>query len=154
MNERDFNDLVESIQEAGKIKAGKLPPSRRFEFSPLDIKAIREKLCKSQADFARMIGVSVSTLQNWEQGRRKPEGPAKALLQVASKNPKAVFDQVPLGDEVQLEVQEKQVVIRPAVTPRQGWEEQFRLMAEHGDDRLLDADLGPLSTWDKEEWQW
>jgi antitoxin MazE len=68
--------------------------------------------------------------------------------------PKAVFDQVPLGDEVQLEIQEKQVINCPAVTPRQGWEEQFRLMAEHGDDRLLDADLGPPSTWDKEEWQW
>jgi putative transcriptional regulator len=85
MNEKDFKNLVESIQEAGKLL-----PSRRFEFSPLDIKAIREKLHKSQAEFARMIGVSVSTLQNWEQGRRKPERPAKALLQVASKNPKAV----------------------------------------------------------------
>ena len=92
MNERDFNNLVESIKEAGKIKAGKLPPSRRFEFSPLDIKTIRKKLHKSQSEFALMIGVSVSTLQNWEQGRRRPEGPAKALLKVASKNPKAVMD--------------------------------------------------------------
>ncbi len=46
MNEKDFNNLVESIKEAGQIQAGKLPPSRRFEFSPLDIKAIREKLKK------------------------------------------------------------------------------------------------------------
>jgi putative transcriptional regulator len=92
MNEKDFDNLVESIQAAGKIKAGKLPPSRRFEFNPLDIKAIRERLHKSQAEFARMIGVSVSTLQNWEQGRRKPDGPAKALLQVASKDPEAVMD--------------------------------------------------------------
>jgi putative transcriptional regulator len=90
MNEKDFKNLVESVKEARKIKRGELPPSRRFEFSPLDIKAIRERLHKSQAEFARMIGVSVSTLQNWEQGRRKPEGPAKALLQVASKNPEAV----------------------------------------------------------------
>ena len=92
MNEKDFNNLVESIKEAGKIKRGELTPSRRFEFSPLDIKTIREKLNKSQSEFALMIGVSVSTLQNWEQGRRKPEGPAKALLKVASKNPKAVMD--------------------------------------------------------------
>jgi putative transcriptional regulator len=92
MNEKDFGNLVESIKEAGRIKAGELPPSRCFEFSPLDIKAIREKLKKSQSEFALMIGVSVSTLQNWEQGRRKPEGPAKALLKVASKNPKAVMD--------------------------------------------------------------
>jgi putative transcriptional regulator len=92
MNNKDFNNLVESIKEAGKIKAGELPPSRRFEFSPIDIKTIREELHKSQSEFALMIGVSVSTLQNWEQGRRKPEGPAKALLKVVSKNPKAVMD--------------------------------------------------------------
>ena len=92
MNEKDFNNLVESIKEAGRIKAGELPPSRRFEFSLLDIKTIREKLHKSQSELALMIGVSVSTLQNWEQGRRKPEGPAKALLKVVSMNPEAVMD--------------------------------------------------------------
>ena len=91
MNEKDCNNLIETVKEAGKIKAGKLPPSRRFEFSPLDINAIREKLHKSQAEFARMLGVSVSTLQNWEQGRRKPEGPAKALLPVASKTPRPLW---------------------------------------------------------------
>ena len=92
MKEKDFSDLVQSIKEAGKIKVGELPPSLMYEFSPLDIKAIREKLKKSQSEFALMIGVSVSTLQNWEQGRRRPEGPARALLKVASKNPKAVMD--------------------------------------------------------------
>lgn len=45
-----------------------------------------------------MIGVSVATLQNWEQGRRKPEGPARALLQVAMQNPQAVKE--PLAVEV------------------------------------------------------
>ena len=90
MNEQDFNDLVESIKQAGEIKRGVREPSRRFEFSPLDIKEIRQKLDKSQREFALMIGVSVTTLQNWEQGRRRPEGPARALLQVASKNPDAV----------------------------------------------------------------
>jgi hypothetical protein len=44
MNEKDFNNLVESIKKAGKMKRGELPPSRRFEFSLLDIKTIREKL--------------------------------------------------------------------------------------------------------------
>jgi putative transcriptional regulator len=47
-------------------------------------------LQQSQSEFALMIGVSVATLQNWEQGRRKPEGPARALLQVALRNPEAV----------------------------------------------------------------
>ena len=53
---------------------------------------IRKALSVSRSEFAMMIGVSVRTLQNWEQGRRKPEGPAKALLRVASKNPKAVLE--------------------------------------------------------------
>lgn len=90
MNEQDFANLVESIQQAGEIKKGLRKPGRIFEFSPMDIKAIREKLNKSQSEFALMIGVSVATLQNWEQGRRKPEGPAMALLKVASYDPKLV----------------------------------------------------------------
>jgi putative transcriptional regulator len=51
---------------------------------------VRKKLGRSQTAFAAMIGVSVATLRNWEQGRRRPEGPARALLRVAAKNPKAV----------------------------------------------------------------
>jgi putative transcriptional regulator len=90
MKEENFNNLVKSIKQAGQIKKGIIPPSRKFEFSPLDIKKIRGKLQKSQSEFALMIGVSVSTLQNWEQGRRMPEGPARALLKIALENPKAV----------------------------------------------------------------
>lgn len=90
MKEDDFNTLVKSIKQAGMIKKGQLKPGRTFEINPMDIKAIRNKLHKSQSEFALMIGVSVSTLQNWEQGRRKPDGPARALLKVASENPDAV----------------------------------------------------------------
>jgi putative transcriptional regulator len=90
MNDNDFDDLVESIKQAGQIRKGKLKPSRTIEFNPLDIKTIRRKLHKSQSEFALMIGVSISTLQNWEQGRRRPEGPARALLKVAFENPEAV----------------------------------------------------------------
>lgn len=90
MNDQEFTELVESIKQAGEIKKGLREPSRKFEFTPLDIKAIRQQLNKSQSEFALMIGVSVTTLQNWEQGRRHPEGPARALLMVASKNPEAV----------------------------------------------------------------
>jgi putative transcriptional regulator len=70
--------------------AGYQEPARKFEVKAEDVKAIRAKLNKSQSEFALMIGVSVSTLQNWEQGRRQPEGPARALLKVASANPRAV----------------------------------------------------------------
>ena len=54
------------------------------------IRKLRESVHVSQAKFARMIGVSKDTLQNWEQGRRHPRGPAKALLRVFEKDPKAV----------------------------------------------------------------
>ena len=99
MNEHEFELLVESIKQAGEIKRGERKPGRIFEFSPLDVKAIRARLDQSQSEFARMIGVSVATLQNWEQGRRKPEGPARALLQVALRNPDAVKHALASGSD-------------------------------------------------------
>ena len=92
MKNEDLEMLVSSIKEAGEIKKGKKEPSRVFEIDAPEIKMVRESLHVSQSEFALMIGVSVRTLQNWEQGRRKPEGPAKALLRIASRNPKAVLD--------------------------------------------------------------
>ena len=90
MKKNDFDNLVESIREAGRIRRGEAKPNRVSEFAPVDVKAIRRQLRMSQAEFSRMIGVSVATLQNWEQGRRRPEGPARALLKVAAVNPEAV----------------------------------------------------------------
>ena len=90
MNGRDFDKLVSSVKQAGAIKRGKLQPGRTTQMEPADIRLIRKKLDKSQSEFALMIGVSISTLQNWEQGRRHPEGPARALLKIASENPEAV----------------------------------------------------------------
>jgi putative transcriptional regulator len=92
MRNEDFDLLVASIKEAGDIKAGRKKPARVFEMNPPEIKKIRGTLHVSQREFALMIGVSIRTLQNWEQGRRKPEGPAKALLLIASKNPNAVLE--------------------------------------------------------------
>ena len=85
-----FEELLESVREAGRIRRGETKPSRVFYFTPTDVKAIRARLGKSQSQFALMIGVSVSTLQNWEQGRRRPEGPAQALLRVAAAAPHVV----------------------------------------------------------------
>ncbi len=90
MKKQEFENLVESIRQAGRIRRGEAKPSRVVEFAPVNVKAIRRRLGKSQSEFARMIGVSVSTLQNWEQGRRRPDGPARALLRVAEVNPEAV----------------------------------------------------------------
>ena len=92
MKKQDFDNLVESIKQAGKIRRGEVRPSRSFEFDPIDIKKIRLRLNKSQSEFAMMIGVSVSTLQNWEQGRRRPEGPARALLKIAAERPQSVIE--------------------------------------------------------------
>ena len=92
MEKNKYDQLVESIKQAGKIKRGELKPAREFHFTPADIKEIRSRMNKSQAEFALMIGVKVSTLQNWEQGRRLPEGPARALLKIAAEKPRAVIE--------------------------------------------------------------
>jgi len=87
-----FQELLASVRQAGRIRRGTLKPARTTVFRPADVKAVRAKLGASQAEFALMIGVSVATLRNWEQGRRMPEGPALALLKVAAKHPDIVVD--------------------------------------------------------------
>ncbi|MFZ2491634.1 MAG: NadS family protein [Thermoanaerobaculia bacterium] len=85
-----FEELVASVGHAARIHRGESRPSREYVLKAADVQAIRAKLGKSQAEFSRMIGVSVDTLQNWEQGRRRPVGPARALLLVAARAPKVV----------------------------------------------------------------
>jgi len=68
--------------------------------------------------------------------------------------PKALLEHAGLSEEVELEAQQNQVVIRAVGKPRQGWEEAFRAMAEHGDDQLVDEDLTGRTSWDEEEWEW
>ncbi len=69
------------------IAKGTARASRRFKFEEPEVKAIREKVGLSQTRFAGLIGVSKRTLQNWEQGRRHPTGPARALLRLLDKDP-------------------------------------------------------------------
>lgn len=87
-----FQELLTSVRQAGQIRRGTRRASRITTFDPADVQAVRARLGASQAEFALMIGVSVATLRNWEQGRRTPDGPALALLRVAARNPKAVID--------------------------------------------------------------
>lgn len=68
--------------------------------------------------------------------------------------PKPLLDQTGLKGEVELEVQDQQIIIRPAEYPRKGWAEAFERMTETGDDALLDEIPAALSTWDDEEWEW
>lgn len=92
MKDAAFQDLLTSVRQAGEIRRGTRRPSRTTAFRPTDVQAVRAKLGASQAEFALLIGVSVATLRNWEQGRRTPDGPALALLRVAARNPKAVIE--------------------------------------------------------------
>lgn len=82
-----FYMLIKSIKQAGEIKRGQHNPSRTFEYSPLNVKKIREDIGLSQDQFSHLICVSIKTLQNWEPGRREPQGPAKALLLILKNDP-------------------------------------------------------------------
>jgi antitoxin MazE len=68
--------------------------------------------------------------------------------------PRLFLDQTGLGEEVELEAVDDQIIIRPIAYPRQGWDEAFEKMAESGDDRLLDDSLTGQTSWDESEWQW
>ena len=92
-----FEELLTSVRQAGEIRRGRRNPARTTAFKPADVKALRSDLGQSQVEFALMIGVSVATLRNWEQGRRVPDGPALALLRVAERNPEAVVDALHRG---------------------------------------------------------
>ena len=94
MKEEIFQELLESIQEAGSILREEKAPSRVFLLEELDIMAIRKRYNMSREKFAGLLGVSKRTLEGWEQGRRKPKGPARRLLQVAARHPEAVLDAV------------------------------------------------------------
>lgn len=87
MDEALFNELLESVKQAGAIHSGEMKPSREFHFPDPDISKIREQAGMSQSRFAAMIGVSVRTIQNWEQGHRKHQGPALALLRIFQNDP-------------------------------------------------------------------
>ena len=78
-------EILEGIRQ---IKRGEV--GRVIHFPP--IADIRRRVGLSQSEFANLLGVSVRTLQEWEQGRRMPSGPARALLAIAHKNPKALLE--------------------------------------------------------------
>ena len=91
MDKRLFGDLVASLKQAGEIARGSRPPSRSFSHPQSRIKAIRKRTKLSQSEFALLMGVSVKTLQNWEQARRVPRGPAAALLRIVEQAPEVAL---------------------------------------------------------------
>jgi len=92
-----FDQLVASVQEMKAIEAGRTKPSRVTRSIDLldgdrpHVAALRARLKLSQTRFAALLGISVNTLQNWEQRRRRPEGPALVLLRVAAMHPEALL---------------------------------------------------------------
>ena len=83
--ERFQSDLLASVRQ---MKSGKA--ARITEVAITPAVAARQQVGVSQAEFAKLLGVSVRTLQEWEQGRRQPSGAAKTLLRIAAMNPEAV----------------------------------------------------------------
>ncbi len=92
MKKHEFQEFMQSLKEAREIRKGQRKPARVFHYEPVKVKSIREKLKLTQAQFAKMLCVSLGTLRNWEQGRTYPEGAAIALLRVADAKPEAVLD--------------------------------------------------------------
>jgi antitoxin MazE len=93
------------------------------------------------------------------RGKGKVSSDARARLVRIGKSrgiclPQVLLDQVELDEEVELEVQDGQVIVRPVPRPRRGWEKQFDGMTARGDDRLLDSKAFSLTSWDEEKWVW
>lgn len=87
MDDKRFNELLESVEEMDRIRQGQKRASRRTVVKEIVVADVREQTGLSQTRFARLIGVSKRTLENWEQGRRSPTGPARALLKIVAKDP-------------------------------------------------------------------
>jgi putative transcriptional regulator len=89
-----FDELLESVREGGAILRGEQAASGEFYLEDPNVRSLRESYGLSQPKFAALLGISVGTLRNWEQGRRKPEGSARVLLRIVAKHPDAVLDVV------------------------------------------------------------
>ena len=91
MKKAMFEELLKSVKQAGAIARNERKASRVFEVNATTIKELRSRTKLSQPDFASLLGVELSTLRNWEQGRREPTGPARQLLRAIEKDPKNVL---------------------------------------------------------------
>lgn len=95
MKKSEFNQLLQGVQDLGAaLRGDKRVIARVDRLEPDSVAAVRARLNFNQIEFARLLGISVDTLQNWEQGRRKPTGAARVLLRVAARHPEAVLEAV------------------------------------------------------------
>lgn len=91
MDTKLFERLYESMSQMNEIIDGERAPSREFVVDAIHVKEIRKKTGLTQAKFSHLIDVNLGTLRNWEQGRREPTGPAKALLRAINNDPQHVL---------------------------------------------------------------
>ncbi len=99
MDKKLFGRLKESMAQMNEIAEGSRQPARETNVIALQVKAIKTASGLSQSGFARLISVSVDTLKNWEQGRREPTGPAKALLRAIERDPQHVIPALSVTNE-------------------------------------------------------
>jgi putative transcriptional regulator len=93
MSKRDISqEILDGIREIKAYKAGEKSLHTHTLSEPSPPHIIRNKLKLSQSAFASLMGVSKRTVQDWEQGRRKPQGPARSLLRVAEQHPEVFTD--------------------------------------------------------------
>ena len=93
MRKELFDELLQSVKQAAAIERGDVKPSRVFVVNKEnEVARVRSGLGLSQSKFATLLGISVNTLKNWEQGRRQPTGAAKVLIKVAARYPKAILE--------------------------------------------------------------
>ncbi|GMV31961.1 MAG: hypothetical protein AMXMBFR59_40860 [Rhodanobacteraceae bacterium] len=97
MDKNLFAQLLESVTQASEIARGERAPSREFVVDALGVREIRKSTGLTQAEFAAIIDVQLSTLRNWEQGRRAPTGPARSLMRAISADPKNVLKALTAG---------------------------------------------------------
>ncbi len=88
---RKVDKLLESVRQADEILRGERAPSREFHVDAAMVKDLRAKMHLSQSRFAELLSVELGTLRNWEQGRREPTGPARALLRAIKNDPEHVI---------------------------------------------------------------
>src|SRR4026209_991912 len=93
MDKKEFDSLVKCIKEMRRHMAGKrVRGVRTTRVVVADVQAIRKSATISQAQFAKLIGVTLRTLQDWEQSRTRPTGPALALLKIVASNPRSAIE--------------------------------------------------------------
>ena len=93
MDKQHFDQLVKAVRQMNRHMAGKVVRgAKTTELVEPNVRAIREAAMIRQSQFAKLIGVNLRTLQNWEQRRTRPSSPARVLLKIVASDPKSAIE--------------------------------------------------------------